>query len=184
MEDQQIVALYNQRSEAAIAATATKYGAYCLKIAKNILSDPQDQEECVNDTWLRTWNSIPPQQPGNLRLYLARIVRNLSLDRYRTNHRQKREPFGTVLEELGDVADKLSAPETALAEKELVVSISQYLRTLSQRERDIFIRRYYYAEETQVIGKVWGISNGLVLRMLSRTRQKLRKHLEKEGYII
>ena len=146
MDDNKIIELYNQRNEKAIAATADKYGKYCYSIARNILSDRLDCEECVNDTYLVTWNSIPPKQPNYLKLFLAKITRNLSFNIYNRKNSLKRK--GTVahaaIEELADIVSGTANVEGEIDYKRLVESINAFLHTLNERDCNIFIKRYFY----------------------------------------
>lgn len=184
MEDHKIIALYWSRNEEAIEKTSRKYGPYCHAVARNILNSDQDCEECVNDTWLRTWTAIPPQKPGNLRMFLARITRNLALDRFKALTAQKRNAEMTVvLEELEECLGDPTTPETTLEAKELSQAVNRFVKELPAREGDVFIRRYFFAESASVIGKKYGISPGNVTVILSRTRKKLRARLQKEGYL-
>ena len=186
MEDRSIIALYNERNERAIDESANKYGPHCYSIAYNILCDTQDSEECLNDTWLKAWNSIPPTVPNSLKLFLSRIVRNLSFDKYRSKHREKRggAEIALALDELSEVASAAPSIEDELAEKELQTLISNYLRRLPTRERNVFLRRYYYVDPVSVIAKRFSISESNVFTILSRTRSKLKDLLQKEGYKI
>ena len=186
MKDEDIIELYWQRDETAIDETKLKYGGYCYSIAENILRSHEDSEECVGDTYLRTWNSIPPQRPDKFRLFLARITRNLAIDRYKYRNAAKRSGHETdlMLDELGEIVTSDSSPDRELEVKELAKSISLFLRTLSERDCSVFIRRYFFAESGAEIGKRFGLSPGNVGVILSRVRAKLRKHLEKEGYIL
>lgn len=184
MEDQQIIALYFDRDEQAIAATKEKYGGYCAAVAGNILDAPEDIEEVLSDTWLNTWNSIPPQKPDNFKLYLARITRNLSFDRFRSQSREKRGGSQIILalEELSQCIRAPSHPGQALEAKELNASINAFLTTLPQKDRMIFLRRYFYTQSFEEIAAAAGISQGAVRTSLSRTRKKLKHYLEKEGF--
>ncbi len=185
MDDRQIIELYNQRDEKAISETSDKYGSYCFAIAYNILSNEQDSEECVNDTWLRTWNAIPPQKPNCLRLFLAKITRNLSLDKYKAMNRDKRGGKLTVaLEEIEEFVPDAIGVESAIEEQEFMDAVNRFLRSLPEREGNIFIRRYFYVDSTEQIARRFGLTEGNVLRVLSRTRKKLKKHLESEGYTV
>ena len=141
MEDKKIIDLYFQRDEQAIAETAGKYGKYCLSIARGILGSPSDAEECVNDTYLRAWNSIPPQVPRQLKLFLGRIARNLAVDRLRNDCAQKRGGSETelALEELAQCVSPNGDPANALELKELQQAIARFLHTLPRRERDLFV---------------------------------------------
>lgn len=182
MQDSQIIALYLARDERAIAETAAKYGSFCAGIAYNILQNMQDAEECVNDTWLRTWNSIPPAQPTRLSAYLGRITRNLALDKYKAAHREKRG-YGEVtvaLDEISEITASGYEVEDLYREWEFVQHINTFLYSLSERDRNIFVRRYFFTDSVPAIAKRFGTSQGNVLKVLSRTRQKLKDYLDKE----
>jgi len=185
MEDQKIIELYTKRNETAIEKTAEKYGKYCFTIANNILHSLEDSEECVNDTWMKAWNSIPPAVPTYLRVFLGKITRNLSLDKYRFNHSEKRGggEIGLVLEELEEVVAGKDSVEVCYERKELVQAINAYLHTLSERDCNVFIRRYFFAEEVKVIAKRYRLKESNVLMILSRTRKKLQKHLREEALL-
>lgn len=185
MEDSKIIELYFARNEAAIAETDKKYGPYCHAIAYRILQNLSDSEECVNDTWLRAWNAMPPQRPGVLRQFLAKITRNLSLDRWRGANAEKRGGGETVLalEELGECISAGGDPATQLELAELKAAIAGFLKSLPERERSIFLRRYFYLEKPEQIAKAYLLKKANVRLILSRTRQKLREYLEKEGLL-
>lgn len=184
MEDREIIDLYFQRNDRAIEETNQKYGAYCTAVANNILADLRDSEECVYDTWLRAWNTMPPKRPDYLRLFLGKITRNLALDIVKRQSRKKRGAgeYELALEELRDVTDTGYQVENELEKKELQRSINSFLHTLPERECNIFLRRYFYFELTKEIAGQYGIRESNVLGILSRTRQKLRTHLVQEGY--
>ncbi len=185
MNDEQIVELYWQRDESAIQETCAKYGAYCMTVAENILSCREDCEECVNDTWLRAWNAIPPQKPEILRLFLAKITRNLSLDRWKAKAAAKRGrgEIDLALEELGECLAGSMSVEDTVSGKELAGSVNQFMLKLPEREADIFLRRYFFVEPVAAIAGRYGMKESNVLVILSRTRRKLKIHLEKEGYL-
>lgn len=186
MDDAQIVEMYWQRNENAIRETSTKYGAYCSSIAFGILSDKEDAEECVNDTWLRAWNAMPPDRPGRLRLFLAKITRNLSFDKFRSKAANKRGggEMTLALEELGECVSGMSNVEFEFYERELEKSVNSFLYALPKRESDIFLRRYFYVESSSEIAGRYGLKESNVTVILSRTRQKLKLYLRKEGYTI
>ena len=185
MEDNQIIELYWNRDENAITETGRKYGAYCRKIAVNILQNEEDSEECVNDTWLKTWNSIPPHRPENLRLFLAKITRNLSFNRYNENTAQKRGggEITLVLDELAECLEAKSDVEQIVLGKELKECIKGFVTTLRERDRNVFVRRYFFVDTVKEIAERYGISENNVMVILSRTRKQLKNKLEKEGYI-
>lgn len=184
MEDTAIIALYFERNEQAVTETAAKYGKYCLTIAQNILANLQDSEECVNDTWLKTWNSIPPQKPFCLRAWLSSITRNLALNRFNARRTAKRasDNCTLALEELSECIASTSDTETDYQQKELSQSLSRFLEALDDRARDIFLGRYYFLYPTAEIARRLGLKENYVRNLLSRTRTKLKKHLEKEEF--
>lgn len=185
MDDSQIVDLYWQRKENAISATAQKYGRYCHAISYNILASNPDAEECVNDTYLAAWNSIPPHKPSVLSAYLAKLTRRISLNRWRNTTRLKRGggEIPLVLEEL---AYLLPAGEdtAAIAEKqELAAAIKAFITALPQPDRDVFVCRYFHLAPLDQIATKFGFTPSKTKSMLFRTRNKLRTHLEKEGLL-
>lgn len=185
MKDSVIIKLFWMRDERAITETDTKYGAYCYQVADNILCSREDSEECVSDTWFRAWNAMPPQKPEYLRLFLAKITRNLAFNRYRHGHTQK-HGGGTIvmaLEELGEcVAANGSAAEAAELHA-LEQQINQFAHSLPKRDCDIFVRRYFYTEPVARIAQRYHLTENHVSVILSRTRKKLRTHLEQEGFL-
>ena len=179
MDDTQIVNLYWERSERAISASSDKYGPYCRTIAHNILRSPEDTEECVNDTWLNAWNSMPPQRPGRLRAFLGRITRNLALDRYSYNHAQKR--CGEVDALLSELQECIADRTDRFEERYVAEAISAFLRKQPEQKRMVFLRRYWYADSIEAIARRGHMSQSQVKSMLFRMRAALRAHLEKEG---
>ncbi len=184
LEDARIVRLYLDRDEGAIPATAEKYGGYCKTIAKNILNNEEDAEECVNDTYLSAWNTIPPQIPENFAAFLGKITRNLSLSRHRQNTAYKRGggEFHLVLDELSELLSGNTDVEKEICTKELTDAVNKFLDTLSPKDRGIFICRYWYADSTKEIAARRSMKEGTVSMTLTRLRRKLRKHLTKEGF--
>ena len=186
MEDHEIVALYWDRDERAIGESEQKYGALCRGVALRVLENIEDSEECVSDTWLRSWNTIPPQRPNLLGAFLARITRNLALDRWRAARAEKRGGGETALalEELEDcVPSGASGPEEHLEASELAALIARFLRAQPEESRRVFLRRYWYVESVSAIAEAFGFSESKVKSMLFRTRKGLRRFLEKEGYL-
>lgn len=178
MEDEEIVQLYFDRNQNAISATAAKYGTLCRSISIRIVTDPRDADECVSDTYLRTWNSIPPQRPKSLAAFLGRIVRNLSLDRYRSKNAQKRTCECVSLDELSEcVPDTRGADENS----ELSACINDFLTALPQEHRIYFVRRYYFGEPLAEIADRYGVSAGNLSVIMHRLRNKLKKHLAAAG---
>lgn len=186
MEDVQIVQLYFARNEQAIEETAHRYGKYLFTIANNILTSNRDAEEAVNDTYLGAWNSIPPHRPHRLSTYLGKITRRISLDKWKANRTQKRGGGEVTLamEELEDCIASTDTPQLRLEQKELTAYINAFLKSLPDAEQKIFIRRYWYLESVKVIAKAFGYSESKVKSMLSRTRAKLKIHLQKEGIAV
>ena len=186
MDDKKIVELYWQRNETAIAKTAERYEPYLRSIAVRILGDPSDADECVNDTYNAAWNSIPPHKPAVLSTYLGKLVRRISLKVLRSRSSQKRGggEVALSLDELTECVPAESCVDDAVEHKELVVLINSFLASLPVTERRIFVLRYWHALPIMSIGKQLGYSKSKVESMLHRTRAKLRKQLEKEGYFL
>jgi len=183
MEDSQIIKLYWDRDETAIRESDAAHGAYCHAVAMNILSNREDSEECVSDTWLRAWNVIPPQKPDRLRSFFARITRNLAIDRYRKRMAEKRnENMSTVIDELEGVLSSTESVESEMDRHELTQSLNRFLASLSVRDRQIFIRRYFWCEDTEKISRDMGLKQNSLNVILHRTRSRLRAHLTKEGW--
>ena len=182
MEDHKIVALYFARSEQAIAETQKKYGRYCRAIAYGILHSEQDAEECENDTYLRAWNAIPPHKPSRLATFLGKITRHLALDCYDRAHANKRAHTDAVFEELEaflPAGEASPADEIALKE-----AINGFLSSLAKRDRVIFMRRYWFMLPVRDIAHGMGLTESGVKSILLRTREKLKRYLEKEGIFL
>lgn len=183
MTDEEIVSLYLSRNESAIANTRDKYGSRLRTVSYNILRDQQSSEECENDSYLAAWGAIPPTEPVNcLYAFLARIIRNLSLNRLRDSKRLKRQS------ELVDLSDELeeliSSPDDTECEvesHELAALVSDFLRSLPETKRLIFLRRYWYTDSTASLAERFGISQSNVKTTLCRIRAELREYLKKEG---
>lgn len=186
MQDSQIIDLYWDRNEQAITETQRSYGSYCHSIAFHILYDHDDADECVNDTWLRAWNAIPPQRPGKLALFLGTITRNLSLDRWKGKHAMKRGSgeMTLALDELAECVPDRNSTEDAVEAAELERLLNEFLHTLPERECNVFLRRYWYVEEYKDIAKKYGMNLNTVRTTLFRTRAKLKSFLEKEGIVL
>ena len=184
MDDTQILALYWARDSQAIAETERRYGAACRSLARRILRSAEDAEECVNDSYLRLWNRIPPERPDSLSSYLLRTVRNLSLDRLRMRGAAKRGGSAVTvsLEELRQVTGGSSA-ESGLLAQELGRAVDRFLRTQSETARNVFLRRYYFFDTRSEIASRCGIPAAQVSVLLSRTRKRLRAYLTEEGLL-
>lgn len=185
MTDQTIIDLFWRRSEDAIRSTSQKYGGYLTKIAMNILGCREESEECVNDTYLSAWNQIPPDRPENLLPYLGRITRCLALNRYDYLTAQKRSAAFTVqLSELEECLTGTDSAEKQFEAGEVAAVISAFLRTQSPDARNIFIRRYWFSDSIAEIASRFQMGESRVKSILFRTRNRLRKQLEREGYDI
>lgn len=186
MNDAKIIRLYWERNESAITETKNKYGSYCFSIAYNILSNREDSEECLNDTWLKTWNTIPPQRPGRLRLFLARITRNTAFDKFRSNTALKRKnsEVSVILEELNDCIPAGNTIDDYITAKDLQDTINRFLRSLPRRDCNIFLLRYFYGDSVKQIAQEYNMTASNVSTLLFRIRKKLKDHLEGEDYII
>lgn len=183
MQDEEIVELYWQRNQRALLETSQKYRAYCMKISMNILENIQDSEECLNDTLLKAWDAIPPHRPECLSAFLGKITRNLAINRYNVLHAGKRGAgeYALSLEELDECVPGNMNVEDKLEASALSHSISSFLREQSRETRRVFIRRYFYSDSIAEISEKSGLSQGKIKTMLFRTRNRLRKYLEKEG---
>lgn len=182
MEDAKIIELYWARDEQAIVETDTKYGKLCKQLAKNILRNLEDAQEIVNETYLGVWNSIPPNRPQYLKTFVCKITKNLALAKARYNNAEKRKPEGIVsLAELEDiVSGKLNVEEEY--EKKVVSGyISDFLRSIDEEKRNIFLSRYWYHNSMADIARGYGISESKVKTTLFRTRRKLKEYLKNQG---
>ena len=186
MDDEQILDLYFARDEQALAETDRKYGGYCFTLANGILNSEQDAEETVSDTYWKAWNTIPPHRPSVFKLFLAKITRNLAFSRWRQYSAEKRGggEMNLVLDELAECIAAPVGVEEQVSAKELGKTIRAFLDTLPVQEQDIFLRRYFFVEESGTIAKRYGMKPATVLRTLSRTRMKLKKYLAREGYAV
>ena len=179
--DAAIVELYYRRDEAAIRETARYYGPLCLRVALNILENRADADECVNDTYLKAWNSIPPAKPSRLSAFLSRITRNLAIDRYRAYHRDKRDSYLTVM--LSELEECIPAPEENDASA-LLAHIKTFLRAQSELDRNLFVGRYFHAYEVKKMAAGYGLTANAVSLRLHKIREKLRIYLQERGYRI
>lgn len=182
MEDSKIIELFFERSEQAIVELSDKYGTVCRKTANNILRNSLDAEECVNDAFLGAWNAIPPNRPENLPSYVLRIVRNLSIKRYRYNTADKRNNnYDLALDELAEYIPDTNA---AYDDNDLSQLINKFLSTLKKDDRKMFVMRYFMAESLGDIAKLFGRTQHYVSVRLSRVREKLKNYLMKEGIFL
>jgi len=186
MDDDAIVELYWKRDETAINETEKKYDRYLFKIAFNILASFEDSKESVNDTYLKTWNSIPPHKPGILSTYLGKITRQTAIDFFRKRTSQKRQDseYALSLSELAECITSGGGPGQELEVKILADAINTYLRTLSTEARNVFVTRYYFMDSIKRISENYGMSESKIKSMLYRSRLGLKEHLEKEGFFL
>lgn len=183
LEDSTIIGLFFARSERALEELERKYGHAVTKTARNILGDPLDVEECVNDTYLGCWNSIPPQCPDPLVSYVCKIARNFAVNRYHANRAAKRNgAYDLILDELAESIPAAADVETETEAKELTAAIDRFLAGLRREDRVLFVRRYFYADSVAELAAERGESANRVSVRLFRLRGKLKKTLEKEGY--
>ena len=186
MNDEQIVSLYWDRDESAIRETEEKYDRYLTKIAYNILNNPEDSRESVNDTYLAAWNSMPPHRPSVLSAYLAKLTRRISIDlfRYRTRDKRLGSEYAISLSELNDCVSGGNTTEEIVNVKLLADAIGIYLRTQSAETRTAFLGRYYFLDSVREVAAYLGISESKCKTLLFRTRKGLREYLEKEGFCL
>ncbi len=184
--DEQIIELYWQRDEDAIQETDIRYGRYLLAIACHILPNREDGRETVNDTYLKAWHSMPPHRPARLSCFLAKITRDLSIDRFRRQNAAKRQgsQYTLSLEELAECVEGGENPQEQIELAALAEAIDTYLRSCPKQTRDIFICRYYFLDPVREIADFFGVSQSMVKSALHRTRIGLRAHLEKEGFAL
>lgn len=183
MEDAAIVALYWSRDETAIAETDKKYGPYCRAIAQNILTVREDAEECVSDSYHHAWNTIPPQRPDRLPPFLGRIVRNLSISRWRRERAKKR--YAGLESLLSGLEECLPSPqdvERTVEGRELTRRVEGWLEGLPRDDRAVFLRRYWYGQEVQALARAWGVTPNQMAKRLQRLRKCLKRDLEQEGF--
>lgn len=183
MDDLNLIELYWQRSEDAVAETAAKYGSYCYRIAYNVLANNEDSEECVNDTFLKVWESIPPNRPNRFSVFIGKITRHLALNRYEYLTAAKRggSQVPLALDELSDCIPDHKSPTQIVEDKELSFAINKFLRNLSSESRKIFLQRYWGLRSIKDISVMYGITESKVKMSLMRTRNKFKHFLEREG---
>lgn len=186
MKDTEILDLYWERDERAISETQKTYGNYCYSIAFHILHAKEDSEECVNDTWLKAWKAIPPNRPNHLSLFLGTITRNLSFDRWKHKNALKRGngEMEAALEELEECVPAASSTEDVVEELELKRCLNRFLGTLKESDRNVFLRRYWYAEDYSEIAKRYDMKLNTVKTTLFRIRGRLKEYLEQEGVVL
>lgn len=186
MDDREIIELFWQRDQRAVAEASDKYGGYCRAIAGRILPSPEDAEECVNDALYRAWEAIPPQRPGSLSAFLGRLTRNLSLDRWRQDTARKRGggQAALALSELDECVPAPSGVEEELDVRLLADCVERFVRTLPDTQRRVFLRRYWYLCSVKEVAAQSGMSVSRTSSMLFRLRKSLKQYLEKEGIMV
>lgn len=186
MDDRDIIQLYWDRNDQAIGETSVKYGRYCKSIAKNILENEQDAEECVNDTYLSAWNAMPTHWPEQLVTFLGKITRNLSFNKYKFNHAQKRGcgEIVLVLDELADCVSGIDNVEQEIDRMELIGALNAFVAGLPEVKRSLFVRRYWYADPIAEIARAHGMRQGNVAKILERLRKQLRMYLTERGFAL
>lgn len=184
LDDSKIIALFFERSQQGINGLSEKYGKLCMKIAVNILKNPEDSEECVNDAYLAMWNTVPPEKPEPLKTYLIKLVRNTAIKKYHANTALKRNSFyDTALSELEEVLYSDINTEDEFDLKELTAAINRFLEGICEENRVFFLRRYYFGDSVKSIAEISGRTPHFVSVRLMRTREGLREYLTKEGLI-
>ena len=183
MDSAQIIALLEARSETAIELAQRQFGPMCRGIARNLLKNDEDVEECLNDTWHALWNAIPPQRPDNLAAFAAKITRNLAMKRLAYLRAEKRQVQIVPYDELSQCLPAGQTPEELLMGKELAQSLGHFLNKLDRNSRDLFLRRYWFFDSIETIARGFGMSEGRVTTKLYRIRKKLKDHLAKEAGI-
>ncbi len=185
LDDSKIIELFFARDERAIVELSVKYGVVCKRISKNILKNESDAEECVNDTYLAAWNTIPPRKPNSLKAYILRILRNISIAKYHLNTAVKRNSYYDVaLDEIESCLSDISAILGEIERKELTKAIDVFLDTLDKESRLMFLCRYWAGYSISDIAEKFQLSNNNVSVRLSRIREKLKNYLMKEGFEI
>ena len=184
MDDGKIIELFFDRDETAIRETSDKFGGLCRAIALNILHNPEDAEQCVNDALLKAWESIPPNDPKNLKAYLARIVKNISINRYRLSQTEKR---GGAVDEVFDELEELCVSETSVEQqaerKEILAAVNAFLARLPSKKRMLFVRRYWYCDSTEQLAQRFSMTESNIFTTLSRIRADLKNYLRKRGFL-
>ena len=185
VKDQAIISLFEQRNEQAISESEQQYGALCRSVARDITGSSEDAEECLNDAMLAAWNAIPPAKPKNFCAYLLRLVRNSALDRYRAAHTEKRNAakIAGSIDELAEIIPDKGDVISEVERREMIEAVNAFLFCFPQRQRDLFVRRYWYAADIAALSDMFHMTESHVTMTLSRLRKRLQKHLGKEGLL-
>ena len=185
MNDPAIILLFEQRNEQAISESEQQYGMLCRSVARDITGSDADAEECLNDAMLAAWNAIPPAKPRNFRAYLLRLVRNAAHDRYRSAHTEKRSAAYSAgsIDELAEIIPDSGDVVSEVERRELLEAVTVFLQGLPQKQRDLFVRRYWYATDIAALAKMFHMTESYVRTTLTRLRKRLQKYLAKEGLL-
>jgi len=183
MTDSEIIALLNSRDETAVNALNARFGGLCFSLARNILSDRRDAEECVSTVFFKLWNGIPPASPKDLTAYVAKAARNEAMARYRSNSAVRNLAAAVPLEELETCLAGAWSTEESLEVKALAKAVEEFVRSLPAEQRGVFMRRYWFFDKAKTIAEQFGISEKRVNTLLAKTRRQLRNYLIKEEYI-
>lgn len=185
MHDEKIISLFEERNEQAISESERQYGALCRSVARNITGNAEDAEECLNDAMLAAWNAIPPAKPKNFCAYLLRLVRNAAFNRYHAAHTDKRSAANLAgsVDELAEIIPDKGDVVSEIERREMLAAVDLFLQGLPQRQRDLFVRRYWYADDIAALSQMFHMTESHVTVTLSRIRKRLKKHLEKEGLL-
>ena len=184
MDDDKIISLYWKREERAVEETQSKYGKLCYSVAYGVLHNSEDAEECVNDTYVRAWNSIPPEEPDNFAGYLCRIVRNLAIDRIKMYSAEKRQGQTAIMDELEGCFPACEDTDRVIDKMSMTKAFERFLSSEPPAHRMIFMRRYFYLDSIGDIARAMKMTNGGVRASLHRIRKRLKKYLEEEGISI
>ena len=185
IDDKRILLMLNHRDERALKESAELYGALCRSVARSILGSDEDAEECLNDALLQIWNAIPPADPENYCAYLMKTVRNLALNRYKAQHREKRGggQVSQALDELAEIFPAEENVERELEQRELLNTVTEFLQDLPEKQRNLFIYRYWQSEAVADLAALFGMTENHVKVTLALLRKRLQKHLRKEGLL-
>ena len=183
-KDIELIRLYRNGEDVTITESERRFGAYCRKIAMNVLGDPEDARECVNDVWLKAWNGIPTETPPNLQAYFGKLTRELAIDRWRRAHSEKRGggEIALCLVELSECLPAKNDVQAAVEQKELARTLQRFLATLDSTPRRVFVCRYWYFDTVPEIAARFGFTRSKVSSMLHRTRKQLKNYLKEYGY--
>ena len=185
LNDQEIISLFEQRNEQAIVESDRQFGVLCRSVARDITGSAEDAEECLNDAMLAVWNAIPPAKPKSFRAYLLRLVRNAAHDRFRAAHTEKRSTANIAgsIDELAEIIPDRGDVVSEVERREMLSAVTAFLQELPQKQRDLFVRRYWYATDIAALSELFHMTESHVTMTLSRLRKLLQKHLKKEGLL-